>query len=286
MGSKTKIDWADSTWNPVTGCLHGCEYCYARKIAKRFGAHLHGEIKHIVTHDGSVARVELERVELKEPYRSVAYKDLFKDTQAGKIIPYPYDFLPTFHRYRLTEPQQLKKPRTIFVCSMADLFGEWVPDEWIIAVLNACREAPQHRYLFLTKNPERYDRLEDADIITDKDQNFWLGSTVTDECRDKLHYNFALHTFQSCEPMLAPWPPATTPNQKYKGAWPEWVIFGAETGNRKNKVIPEKAWVDNAVHMCRNMGAKVFMKESLREIMGDDFVQEFPWEVKDNDGAY
>jgi len=36
MGSKTKIDWCDSTWNPVTGCLHGCEYCYARKIAQRF----------------------------------------------------------------------------------------------------------------------------------------------------------------------------------------------------------------------------------------------------------
>lgn len=35
--NKTKIDWCDSTWNPVTGCLHGCEYCYARKIAKRFG---------------------------------------------------------------------------------------------------------------------------------------------------------------------------------------------------------------------------------------------------------
>lgn len=34
---KTKIDWADSTWNPVTGCLHGCDYCYARKIANRFG---------------------------------------------------------------------------------------------------------------------------------------------------------------------------------------------------------------------------------------------------------
>lgn len=30
MGYKTKIDWADTTWNPVTGCLHGCAYCYAR----------------------------------------------------------------------------------------------------------------------------------------------------------------------------------------------------------------------------------------------------------------
>ena len=59
---------------------------------------------------------------------------------------------------------------------------------------------------------------------------------------------------------------------------PEWVIFGAETGNRKGKVTPEKAWIDNAVKMCRNIKAKVFMKESLREIMGGDFVQEFPWE--------
>ena len=33
---KTKIDWADASWNPVTGCLHGCAYCYARKIAERF----------------------------------------------------------------------------------------------------------------------------------------------------------------------------------------------------------------------------------------------------------
>ena len=35
--NKTKIEWCDRTWNPVTGCLHECEYCYARRIAKRFG---------------------------------------------------------------------------------------------------------------------------------------------------------------------------------------------------------------------------------------------------------
>lgn len=39
---KTKIDWADSTWNPVTGCLHGCEYCYARGIANRFAGFFAG----------------------------------------------------------------------------------------------------------------------------------------------------------------------------------------------------------------------------------------------------
>lgn len=40
---KTKIDWCDSTWNPVTGCLHGCEYCYARRIAERFAGFEPGE---------------------------------------------------------------------------------------------------------------------------------------------------------------------------------------------------------------------------------------------------
>jgi len=34
--TRTKIDWADFTWNPVVGCTHGCPYCYARRIAARF----------------------------------------------------------------------------------------------------------------------------------------------------------------------------------------------------------------------------------------------------------
>ena len=132
----------------------------------------------------------------------------------------------------------------------------------------------------MTKNPQRYDALEDLGIIRVEDRNFWLGSTVTDMTRNLLHWSNTMHTFMSCEPMHAPWPPAKQPNERSRGLWPEWVIFGAETGNRKDKVIPEKAWIDNAVQMCRNIGAKVFMKESLYKIMGDDFRQEFPWEVK------
>ena len=41
--NKTKIEWTDYTWNPVTGCLHGCEYCYARKISMRFNGHFEPE---------------------------------------------------------------------------------------------------------------------------------------------------------------------------------------------------------------------------------------------------
>lgn len=275
MGKVTKIDWCDSSWNPVTGCFHGCKYCYARRIAKRFGTH--GENLLDVVGD-SIEYIDGYRGirELKNQLSEVYYD--YDGYSHAKPSPYPYDFEPTFHRYRLDEPRHWTKPRAIFVCSMADLFGEWVPDEWIVDVLNACRAAPQHRYLFLTKNPGRYDALEEAGIITPEDENFWLGSTVTDMNRDLMHWDTALHTFQSCEPMLAPWPPAGKPNEKFRGVWPEWVIFGAETGNRKGKVIPGKEWIDNAVEMCRNIGAKVFMKESLRQIMGEDFIQEFPWD--------
>ena len=273
MGKTTRIDWCDSSWNPVTGCFHGCEYCYARGIANRFGLPytpklgdpgMEGALKYD-SDEGMDTLLELEK-----PYE-----------KNGRIQPYPNCFYPTFHRYRLDIPARWTRPRTIFVCSMADLFGEWVPDCWIIDVLNACRKAPQHRYLFLTKNPRRYDELEDVGIIRPEDNNFWLGSTVTDIAHDIMHFANRQHTFISCEPMLAPWPEANKPNHAamQMGLMPEWVIFGAETGNRKDKITPEKAWVDNAVQMCRNICAKVFMKESLRGIMGEDFRQEYPWEV-------
>ena len=269
MGRNTRIDWCDDSWNPVTGCLHGCEYCYARRIVHRFSdcKHESGDI-HIANYVTKDWKLHFNGEKLET------------ENHKPRIIPYPFGFEPTLHRYKLDIPQHWKKPRTIFVCSMADLFGAWVPDSWIVEVLDACRKAPQHRYLFLTKNPDRYDALEDAGIITPDDKNFWLGSTTTDILKSRLHWDSELHTFQSCEPMLAPWPPAGKPNEKFIGLWPDWVIFGAETGNRKGKVVPEKSWIDNAVEMCRNIGAKVFMKESLRGIMGVDFIQEFPWEVK------
>lgn len=268
MADRTKIDWCDASWNPVTGCLHGCEYCYAKRIAERFGSN-----QMPVFADYPVLDKPVLGIETKEHMRK---SGINSDT----IRPYPFDFTPTFHRYKLDEPQKWKKPRTIFVCSMADLFGAWVPDSWIEEVLAACRMAPQHRYLFLTKNPDRYDMLIDQGIITPEDENFWLGSTCTVITRDGLHWNFKNHTFMSCEPILAPWPPAgKTGNDPRK--FPHWVILGAETGSRKDKVIPHKEWIDNAVAQCRNIGVPVFMKGSLREIMGADFVQEYPWRCEE-----
>ena len=168
MGAKTKIDWCDSTWNPVTGCLHGCEYCYARRIAERFGGCWRLDLPPDTSWRGNVGERGLMGDYARHSNRKCHVLDapeiecaVFDPPSGyrGKVKPYPYSFDPTFHRYKLDEPQRWKKPRTIFVCSMADLFGDWVPDEWIAEVFKACDAAPWHRYLFLTKNPKRLCRM-------------------------------------------------------------------------------------------------------------------------------
>jgi protein gp37 len=67
------------------------------------------------------------------------------------------------------------KPQTVFVGSMGDLFGDWVPDEWVEAVFVACAKAPQHTYVFLTKNPKRYLRLGESGRLPSHHR---YGSTV------------------------------------------------------------------------------------------------------------
>lgn len=266
MGSKTKIDWCDSTWNPVTGCLHGCEYCYARRIAERFGSKQKPE--------------SIERSVLNAPVRCTDLYSYMRiaGISTGKVQPYPFDFSPTFHRYKLDEPKSWKKSRTIFVCSMADLFGDWVPDEWIQEVFKACEAAPQHRYLFLTKNPKRYVDLYKNGVLRVRD-SFWYGTTVT-SANEPFFYSRMpddnLHTFCSIEPIREPF-----------GAMremPEWVIVGAETGTQKGKIVPQKEWIDKIAAECKRWRVPIFMKESLHEIMGDDFRQEFPWEDVKDDG--
>lgn len=66
MGYKTKIDWCDSTWNPVTGCQHDCEYCYARSLAKRYGGYDHDEDGKPVGVDIAVGVQELDKPRLSE----------------------------------------------------------------------------------------------------------------------------------------------------------------------------------------------------------------------------
>lgn len=252
--NKTKIDWCDSTWNPVTGCLHGCEYCYARNISERFKARELGEFGEEKVNGNYI-------YELNSP--------LLQRTSNGACMKsaYPYGFAPTLHRYRLNDYIG-KQGRNIFVCSMADLFGLWVPDSWIEEVFKACEKAPQHNYLFLTKNPKRYEELGEKGVLPDS-PNMWFGFSQTETINKSL-YIPAGNIFVSVEPILKETRPCLT----------DWVIVGAETGKRKDKVIPKREWIEQIVEDCRKYGIPIFMKSSLADIWGEPLIQEFPKELK------
>lgn len=280
MGAKTKIDWADATWNPVTGCGHGCEYCYARKIAKRFYNQQILDAPPLGNKFCSCMK-EGKPGPLDYIYTHSLHNPVILE-KSGKICPYPFAFEPTFHRYKLDEPQKWKKEKNIFVCSMADLFGAWVPDEWITAVFDACSAAPQHRYLFLTKAPERFAELKKKGIVPPC--GGWIGTSVTcdldayESYTSKVgqlveNFDIPAHLFVSIEPLLGRLSERSLNNI----AMTDWVIIGAETGNRKSKVIPEKEWVMEIVKFCETYDTPIFMKDSLRKIMGSDFRQGFPW---------
>lgn len=263
---------------PVTGCLRGCEYCYARRIAERFRAKEFSGA-YTVNEEENVPRTNYE---LKEPVKRCCTDA--KGLHVYEKAPYPFGFVPTFHRYRLDDPKHWTKPKNIFVCSMADLFGEWVPDEWIKEVLKACEAAPWHRYLFLTKNGNRYKDLYEKGIMPMGMHawNKWFGCTVERETDDfffnNLYGNGIDHQgFLSIEPMLSDFEPRVI-DQDATGI--KWVIVGAETGNRKGKVGPQRAWVEHIAQTCKASGIPLFMKDSLRELMGDDFIQELPWNRK------
>ena len=255
--NKTKIDWCDSTWNPVTGCLHGCEYCYARNIANRFGGNQ--DLDYFLETE--------EKPELKEQKLHVLDAPLAKYNFEASVAPYPFCFEPTLYRYKLDEYAN-KKGRNIFVCSMADLFGKWVPDEWIEEVFRACAKAPQHNYLFLTKNPGRYVELINKGMLPGTD-NMWYGYSSTQR-KSAEWWNPMYNIFASVEPILEP---MDAPRCK-------WCIIGAETGRRKDKVVPERAWIEDIVNTCRSWNIPIFMKSSLADIWGEPLIQEFPKEMK------
>lgn len=267
--NKTKIEWADSTWNPVTGCLNGCPYCYAERIANRYkGYQLENELD--AYHEPRVVPLPGETtsegfVELDAPHKH------FCGTNGVRNAPYPYRFLPTLHRYRMNDLKD-KAARTVFVCSMADLFGKWVPTRWIVEVLDACRAAPQHRYLFLTKNPARYSMLDKLALLPRED-NFWYGSTCTDDGMP-FFYSDRHNTFVSIEPILKPFDCQIVADEL---SMINWVILGAETGNRRNKVVPAREWIEPIVDVCKNLSVPLFMKDSMKPIWGEEIITQFPW---------
>ena len=269
---RTKIDWCTHTWNPVAGCLHGCDYCYARRIAQRFGPHA---TERFMADKDSGAVGILTEPEAPGCYTiSHAVKLADNTGKYTRSTPYPMGFAPTLSAHLMSNPEKNITPARVFVCNMGDLFGEWVPDKWIETVFDACSRAPQHVYMFLTKNPARYLKLAQAGKLP-KGDNYWYGTTITAPDQEYF-YAEGYKTYLSIEPLLSAFSEDDT-----GGALEmvDWVIVGAMTGPGSSKRQPDSEWVHAIVKLCHNAGVPVFMKDNLRNCLGlcpVDFIQEYP----------
>jgi protein gp37 len=222
------IEWAQWSWNPVTGCLHNCPYCYARDIANRF---------------------------------------------------YTQKFTPTFLPSRLGAPSHQRVPqqaehelgyRNIFTCSMADLFGKWVPSEWIEAVLDVARDCPQWNFLFLTKFPNRLAEFTYP-------ENAWLGTSVDCQARVKnAEQSFAKVQggvkWLSIEPLLEPL--HFTSLEMF-----DWVVIGGASASTQTPAwIPPRRWVLDLECQARDAGCMIYEKTNMG-IEGPSRLREYPgWE--------
>jgi protein gp37 len=183
---------------------------------------------------------------------------------------YPGDdpFVPKLHPARLRDPSEWKNPGRVFVCSMGDLFGDWVDSSWIDKVLEEARHHPGHTFLFLTKNPGRYRDFEFP-------ANCWLGATAVDD-RSSYHNSVELAgmnniTFLSYEPLLSP---VHTNDGKLR--WIDWVIIGAMTGPGAKQYAPKKEWIEDIVCEAKRLNIPIFMKDNLRPSWEGELIQEWP----------
>lgn len=266
--NRSKIEWCDHTWNPITGCLHNCEYCYARTMTKRFCGDV--RLNKMAKGDYKTMTATNESCELY-----ILDKPMLNET--GSSLVYPFGFEPTFHRYRFDYLDKLKNGNNIFVGAMADVFGEWVPDEWLDEVIQACVSRPQHNYMYLTKNPQRYQHYE----LPTGMSNMWFGTSITSIAEMyRIEYLPArCKTFLSLEPLLEDIAPEMCDTLGRNNV--DWIIIGAETGRRKDKVVPMSEWIKRIVLVADEAGVPVFMKDSLIPIVGEkNMSREFPAELK------
>lgn len=208
----TKIEWTETTWNPVTGCTKvssGCKNCYAEVMAKRLCA--------------------------------------------MGVKKYVNGFKVCIHEDVLNEPLNWKKPHTIFVNSMSDLFHESVSFEFIDKVMLTIECTPHHQYQILTKRVERMlNYFENRSIPS----NVWLGASI--ENKDvKYRIDFlrqikAPVLFLSCEPLLGDLEYLNLKNI-------DWVIVGGESGVKARPMKIE--WVINIHEQCKKQDVAFFFKQ-------------------------
>lgn len=228
----TRIEWADKTWNPITGCTKcgpACANCYAeRDHTKRHKAYLAGKLQNMPCY--------------AKPFDQVR-------------------FLPE----RLAQLQVGGEPRRFFACSVSDLFHPDVREEWQRAIFQAFAARPRHTFCVLTK---RWGQMRDfvASHKPDYVHSTWPlpnvlhGATVWDQpsmdaaAKHLLKMPIGARLFLSVEPMLGP---VVIPAELL--ARLSWVICGGETGTGARPMHPD--WTRSLRDQCQSAGVAFFFKQ-------------------------
>jgi protein gp37 len=167
--------------------------------------------------------------------------------------PYEQGFDLRLWPERLDIPLRWRRPRTIFVNSMSDLFHEDIPLEFVDRVFATMREAHWHTFQILTK---RQDRLGELAMRLDWPPNVWMGVTI--ENRRFIHRADVLRAvpaavrFISAEPLLGP-----LERLDLRGI--DWLIAGGESGARHRRIDPD--WVRDLRDACVRAGVSFFFKQ-------------------------
>ena len=154
---------------------------------------------------------------------------------------------------RLEQPLRWRRPRTIFVNSMSDLFHEQVALAFIERVFDVMVAAPQHTFQILTK---RHQRLVEVASSLPWPPNVWMGVSVENRRfvgrADYLREVPAAVRFISAEPLLGP-----LEGLDLSGI--DWLIAGGESGHHHRGVRAE--WIRDLRDRCAAEDVAFFFKQ-------------------------
>lgn len=176
---------------------------------------------------------------------------------------------------------KMRKPKKIFVGSMTDVFGPWVPDWMIFALFDGMAQATRQTFQLLTKRPERMSAAV-CDWLRQvgKGQlpkNIWLGTSAEDQKRLDDHLPWLNRTlaqvrFLSLEPLLGPIQMFDVDGAAARGMaednehvllWPvdmvDWVIIGGESGHAARPL--KIKWVEDILRQCKGDNIPAFVKQ-------------------------
>lgn len=166
---------------------------------------------------------------------------------------YVNGFQVTLHEHVLEYPLQWKRPQTIFVNSMSDLFHEQVPYSFIVKVFDVMKRAHWHQFQILTKRSSRLKKLAPK---LEWPQNVWMGVSVENEETkfriDDLRNIPAAIRFLSLEPLIGPLASLELSNIN-------WVIVGGESGPGARLI--KKEWVIQIKERCIEQNVPFFFKQ-------------------------